>query len=374
MSRWLKKLTPDFWKTVLLSLVTGFIAGALGTMAIWSSLLAYQTSLIADSTPTLDARRREASTFAGVVGRIRRDVVPVLATIFVAPDRDAPERYLPAEAVGQGVVLTADGWIITHRTVFDPQRASVAVGVGPLVLPAVRIIEDEETGALFLKVAAENLRAAAFGKGSELASGAEVFAPLGAHRLGITRIDEVRVRPAPFASSDKLEAWATMTDELDRAFAGGPLVNEHGEVVGVLVAEEAGVRTALPVEHLEPFLAGLFSAGTLARPTLGVHGFHLSGGWKTDGGRERGFLVSADPRDGTRGVIRGSPAEQAGIRTGDIILKVKDTVVNGDLDLAELLLAFKPGETIDLEIRRGSGEVVETVTVTLGERKSGKEY
>lgn len=367
--RWFQKPDPEFWRTLILTVVVGLVAGALGAIATWSSLLAYRTRLILEPTPVLTEYQRTAEAEV-LMRRVSEKVVPALANIFVVGESE-PAYFLPHDAAGSGIVLTADGWVISHESVVSPRRIrGIRVGVSGSLLRVERIIADTETGILFMKTDASNLRAAVFGESAALGVGDAVYALRDPHALQRLRIDETRARTRREVSSDSLGTSFRFDRAVRGPLGGGPVLGSRGEVLGIFVYNEDGTSgSAVPIDHVASLFDNLLARGTIVRPTLGVRGVSLVGGWSTSG-RARGFLIQGDDRG--RAVTRDSPAEEAGLRTGDIILRVNDTVVNGDIDLSELLLAFRPGETIDLEIQRVS-ELL-TVPVKLGERDSGKVY
>lgn len=369
----IKHPSKEFWRTLLVSTVVGAAAGALGALAVWSSLLSYQASLITPNTVnSATYRRRSIVVEDELLQSLRENASLLVADIFLAK-ADPEARYLPSEVIGHGVILTNDGWVMTHRSVLDPKRKTTfRVGVGAVLVPIDQIIEDLETGTLFLKIKAENLHAAVFGTSDELQSGDRLYLIDDNQRLRVERVDATHLHTSSPTFSDALDIKLSLIPTNPAWFAGTPVLNIHGEVVGISTIDVAGqISTIVPSDQITPLFTSLFSKGTLSRPSLGVHGVFLAGS-RTAQGRERGFLIAADDRTGARAIERGSAAERAGLHAGDIVLKVNETLLNEGQEISETLLAHKPGEEVNLTVVRDNKELV--VKVTLGQRESGKVY
>lgn len=361
-------LSKDFIKNLLLTIIIGFAAGALGAVSLWSMLLSYRTEIIIGGRdrPTLLTRRGESVLEAKTLEIIREQVVPSIVDFWNAPSGSSERGtfYLPEDAVGHGIVLTTDGWIVAHESVLPRDRSAFRVGVGPAVVKPISYLLDTETGALFVKIQAANLNAARFASAFDAQGANQFYTATGTHN--IHEVAARLVRAEGVVVSDTLLSRYEFSRALSADLLGAPLIDRTGDVVGMVVAP----RAALPVSHITSVLRGLLADGKLIRPALGVRGVQLAGARIEGSGRERGFLLRNDPRTGARAVARKSPAEAAGLKEGDSILKINETIVNGELSLADLLLAFRPGDTVDLRIARGTEELV--ISVTLGERQSGK--
>lgn len=354
------KITPGFLKTLTLIVIVGFIAGAMGAALAWSMLMAYRGSLLTETAPTLPRVRTtvgvEESSLLAVV---QEKVLPALVE-FYGPNDGVAERYFPEDVVSRGAVITSDGWVLGERSLikrYHPSR--VRVGIGSLVYEPERVIEDTETGILFIKVDAKNLRAAAFGSSNaaRVGEGSILVAGLDIQR----KVYLERFAAPQFAKSDRLEAKYRLTDGRSITKKGGLVVDGAGAIVGILRLDTGQAGEVVLSDAISPLINSLLAEDRLSRPALGVRGLHLSGVRSPEGGRERGFLITE--------VIDESVAEEAGLLVNDIILKINDTLVNGQGQLSELLLAWKPGDKVDLRIVRGEEELV--VSVILGERDVG---
>lgn len=369
---WNKKITPEFWRIVVLTVVIGFAAGVLGAVVAWSRMLAYETSLqnVNQPAPFAKTRRttvRESEALAAIVAKSARSVVS-----FFEEKNEPDARYYPEEALGEGMVFTSDGWLMSHRSSIDPRRrALLRAGVGSLLLPIEKIVEDIETGVLFLKVTADRLDPLVFAEGIG-AAGERVFAVMPPHALALGFVRQVRSREVSFGSSDELQTTITLGEPLHGSVAGGPLFNEVLEVLGIAIRDQGVVVEAVPISVVRPLFAALLDGKPLERPTLGVRGIMLANSWNRTGTRERGFLLAHDPISGARAIVTNGSGARVGLVAGDVILKLNEVVLNGIVNLAEALLAYDPGEELDLTIARNGDELV--LPVTLGSRLIGRVY
>lgn len=135
--------------------------------------------------------------------------------------------------------------------------------------------------------------------------------------------------------------------------SGGPLVNAHGEVVGIntLIARQSmsgipieGINFAIPINPVQEVLGQLVATGRVARGWLGIYIRNLTPVMEETFGVGAGVLI-AD-------ILAGSPADDAGIKSGDIIIKVDDQAVESTDELIAAISSTPPGTTVTLEIVR----------------------
>ena len=152
--------------------------------------------------------------------------------------------------------------------------------------------------------------------------------------------------------------------------SGGPLINMHGEVIGInaqiRTATEGGgnlgIGFAIPSNILKLIYPSLIERGAYSWPYLGVStsagvGFPGESG-DTNTKAARGALISD--------VTSNGPAEQAGLRAGDVVTRADDREIRNFDDLLTYIAYKKPGDAITLTVQRGGQEF--QINVTLGER------
>lgn len=283
--------------------------------------------------------------------------------------------------VGSGFIVDSEGYIITNNHV-------IAVGTGV----ARRIVVTLSDGATYearvvgrdprsdlavLKVDARGLPALPLAKLDDVRVGDAVIA-LG-YPLDLERGEGAGFTVTHGIVSQKNRAiqelgilGAVQTDApINHGNSGGPLVSMKGEVVGVntsLAADQAtggvaqGIGFAVGSDTVRAVYEEIRAKGEVRRALLGIQQFEALRparaqelGIPTD---TEGVYLDID------GVVPGGPADQAGIGGGDVIVRIGEFRVRNESELAVAMIRYDPGDTVEVELYRGSQRM--TVRVTLG--------
>ena len=153
-----------------------------------------------------------------------------------------------------------------------------------------------------------------------------------------------------------------------RGTPGGPLVNSAGQVIGVNTAinEDAeGIGFSIPIDVARPIMDQALAGEELVRPWIGIYYTSLTPALadENDVDVDYGALVGTD--DGSEAVFPGSPAEEAGLRAGDVITELNGAPLGADTDLSMAILPYGAGDTITLTVLRGAQTL--ELDVTLGQ-------
>ena len=291
------------------------------------------------------------------VGRISPSVVTV-----VSLEKSAMGQ---GRGTGTGIVLTADGEILTNaHVVAGAEKVSILFSDSIDPIPVDVLAVDNGNDLALLKVDRTDLRPAVFADPSTIDVGDEVVAVGFALALDggptVTR-GIISALQRTIANNDGALDGLIQTDAaISSGNSGGPLVNANGEVVGVNTAvfQSSGgtaannVGFAISVEEALPIVEELRQ---IAR----------------GGTREEGFLgVGLDERtDGGRGaliaeVADGSPAATAGLEAGDVVVETDGTPVDGQAAFIAAIRDKSPGDSIDIVVLRGGTRVTLTATLT----------
>jgi serine protease Do len=282
-------------------------------------------------------------------------------------------RQRIAPGIGSGFIIRGDGVIITNaHVVANATRISVMMRDGT-THPARLLGEDETNDLAVLKIEATNLPVAPLGNSDSLVIGEWAIAignPFGF----------VLANPEPSVTTGVISATnrnllggaeggglyvdMIQTDaSINPGNSGGPLVNAAGEVIGVnssiLTPSQGsvGLGFAIPINRARLVAEDLIEHGKIRRPWIG----ELLRG-----------AESSNPRDVItsgavlRAVVPGSPAEAAGLRAGDQIVRVGPRRIRNALDWEAARLSLRVGDRVPLEVRRGGRDV--TVTVAVADR------
>ncbi len=275
--------------------------------------------------------------------------------LFVAPDRRVP-------AVGSGLVVTEDGYILTNHHVVDGVT-EIEVTFSDDSVAAARLMGSDPCSDLaLLKVNRKGLATVPWGKSSELETGQWVLAFGSPYRMRgslshgiVSGMGRKELGIADFEDFIQTDA------AINPGNSGGPLVNLEGQVVGINTAilsrtgGSHGISLAIPSEVAQPVLAELLSHGRVARSWLGLFLEPLDSSTAT---RLRlqdthGALVTSGYTDG--------PAGRAGFRVDDVILELDGGAVKSDRHFRSLLartpvgtrlrcLVWRSGRPVHLEV------------------------
>ncbi|MFB9176748.1 trypsin-like peptidase domain-containing protein [Dactylosporangium sucinum] len=278
------------------------------------------------------------------------------------------EKVLPSvvdistgEAEGSGVIMTADGQIITNNHVVQGARQLTVTFSNGRTAQATVVGTDPAGDIAVIKAQnVSGLTAAKFGDSDALRVGDTVLAvgsPLGLQ--GSVTAGIVSALHRTISSGEqgaKSIADAIQTDAaINPGNSGGALVNLAGEVVGINTAiatagensGNIGVGFAISANRARSAADQLAKGGKVSHPYLGVQ--------LTDGAG--GALIG--------GVVAGGPADKAGLKNGDLVVKIGTTTIDDATDLINAVQAAKVGDQLKVVVQRDSAQ--QTLTVTLGE-------
>jgi serine protease Do len=320
-----------------------------------------------------EGRGATIGQYRTVVKAVQSSVVGVKASRSVAgPDNDelSPFFFGPGHGwreqdQGSGVIVDAKGYIITnYHVVGRAADAKVEVELSDGSKHQAEVVgSDPATDLALLKISAANLTAAPWGKSSDLEVGDPVLAignPFGlAHTVtaGILSATGRHAVVEHTSYQDFLQTDAAVNP----GNSGGPLVNMHGQIVGIntaiLGSTYQGISFAIPSDMVHQVYSQLLTSGKVTRGWLGVSMKKLTPEEAEKAG-VGGVLIS--------GVLPGSPAAEAGIKPGDIITRWNGKLVTDPAELGLQVAWSKIDEKATVTVQRG-GETLE-LTVTVGQR------
>ena len=276
------------------------------------------------------------------------------------------------QASGSGVIISADGYLVTNNHVVEGNRALEVIFQDGSTAPADLVGTDPYVDVAVLKVNGPVPASAEFGNSDALNPGETVIAigsPLGDFRNTVTvGVVSATGRSLDTAANFQMEGLIQTDAAINHGNSGGPLVNLAGQVVGIntLVvrgntADQAeGLGFAVASNIAQAVSRQLIERGFVARPYLGIsweavtppvaNAYNLPVDWGV-------YITSVSP---------GSPGEAAGLREGDILTQVGAVPLDEQHPFINALWNHSAGETIPITVVR-AGETL-TLTVTLGER------
>lgn len=291
---------------------------------------------------------------------------------FFRPPGGDNEREFRSRGLGSGVVVRPDGYIVTNNHVVQGAEELSVVMYNGREYDAEIVGEDEFSDLAVIRVDRDDLPSVSFGTADNLRAGQWVLAfgsPLSEDLENtvtagiISAVGRVSTQTAQINLASEL----IQTDAaINPGNSGGPLVNLNGEMIGINSAIYTrsggyqGIGFAIPVDVVENVTTQLIENGEVQRGYLGV-------------GFDQVSTTLARALDVPRGsaqitqVQPDTPAEEAGLETGDVIVAVDGRELNNFNQLRTIVSNKRPGETISLRIVNQDGEE-RTVEVELGTR------
>ena len=283
--------------------------------------------------------------------------------------------YQNGASSGTGVVLTADGYIVTNcHVVENAQTISVLLTDGRTI-DAALVGMDAVSDLAVLSVSADGLVPAELGDSSALRVGDTVVAigdPLGVELRGTMTDGIVSAINRDINIDGRTMNLIQTNAALNSGNSGGPLLNCYGQVIGIntmkmgdsmSVAGVEGLGFAIPSTTVKDVVNQLISQGFVSgRPALGITGESISPLYQFYYGLPQGLYITA--------VEEGSAAAAAGIAARDILLAIDSTRIIDNEGLTAALYSYEPGDTVQITVyritRQYTGKQL-TFTLTIGE-------
>ena len=280
---------------------------------------------------------------------------------------DVVERVSPAVVgvhtrrggAGSGVVFAPDGFVLTNSHVVRHGGELEVVLHDGRSLPAQRIGEDPHSDTAVIRVAGDALASAALGDSSELRVGELVIAignPLGFQASVTAGVVSALGRTLRAQTGRLIENVIQTDAALNPGNSGGPLLDGRGRVVGIntaIIAGSQGICFAIPINTVTWVAGHLMREGRVRRAYLGVSAQSV---------RVAPVLASRHSLDDTRGVQitevhADTPAHRAGLRPGDVIVRLNGLRIRTPDDLQRVLGVYVPEAGLDLELLRAGGRL-----------------
>ena len=268
---------------------------------------------------------------------------------------EAPRR--PVRAVGSGFILSADGYIVTNNHVVDDATAIQVKLADGRELAAKVVGRDPKTDLSLLKVEATALPVIPVGDSNALQVGEPVMAignPFGLEQTVTTGIVSATGR---VIGSGPYDNFIQTDASINPGNSGGPLINARGEVIGINTAivsqggGSVGIGFAVPSSLAKSVITQLAEHGKVERGWLGVSiqplTKELAQGFKR--ADATGALVAS--------VVEGSPAEKAGVKSGDVVVEFAGKKVTKSGDLPSLVAETRVGSEVPMVVVREGKEV-----------------
>lgn len=267
---------------------------------------------------------------------------------------------------GSGVIIRQDGYIVTNNHVAgDASRIEVTLNNNQ-TYPATLVGADPATDVAIIKIDAEGLPTVPFADSDQLRLGEWVIAIGSPYDLRSTitaGIVSAKGRSMPnYTNELKIESFIQTDAAVNPGNSGGALVNKLGQLVGVNTAiisqtgSYAGYSFAIPSNMVHKIADDIIAYGQVQRVMLGVSVGEI------DANLAAQLKLSAPMGVYISEVQNGSPAYNAGLKAGDVLLAIDDAKVNSFATLQEAVSRYSPGDNINVTVIRDSEQTVLPLT------------
>jgi S1-C subfamily serine protease len=314
----------------------------------------------------------------------RRNIQSVVNITSRAMAFDFFNGLVPQEGQGSGFIIDKEGHILTnYHVIADAQRVEVTLH-NRKQYPATVIGTDRAHDLAVIQIKASDLTPMVLGDSHNLQVGQKVYAignPFGLSGT-LTRGIVSSIRSVQEPDGMTIDEAIQTDAAINPGNSGGPLLNWHGEVIGINtmiasnVGQSAGIGFAIPINTAKAVLNDLVTLGRVRRPALGVRTIPIGPELADQMGlaADYGLLIVQ--------VVPGGSADRAGLRGGteraylgnipimlggDLIVAIDGKDVQDQQDLSQLMNSHRAGDSVRITIYRGKHKM--DINVTLGEAR-----
>lgn len=295
---------------------------------------------------------------------------PLLRRFFGEDEEPIPQERIE-RGTGSGFILSTNGEILTNaHVVANTDTVQVTLKDGRTFEGKVMGV-DPMTDVAVVKIPAKQLPNVKLGNSQNLIPGQWAIAignPLGLdNTVTIGIISATDRTSSQVGVPDKRVSFIQTDAAINPGNSGGPLLNSQGEVIGVntaIRADAQGLGFAIPIETAARIANELFTKGRVEHPFLGIEMVDLSPTKKQQINQENRLNIQQNTGIAIKGVLDKSPAQRAGLRSGDVIQKFNGKPVKTAAQVQKLVESSSVGDTLQIEVNRDGK--IQTFPVQLG--------
>ncbi len=390
---------PKIKRTKLLdTIVLAVVVLAIAFGGGWLGAAAHHDNGVTNITQNKVQLEGEAAVISSIAKNVGQSVVSVDVTSQSASSNANPYAQLfglngggnnngTQRDAGTGMILTSAGLIMTNRHVVPDGTTSVSVTLSDgTVFNNVQVVgrtpDSSSLDVAFLQIKdtqGHKLVPVTLGDSSKVDVGDPVVAignALGQFQNTVTSGiisgfgRSIQAQASDGSSSESLEGLFQTDAAINEGNSGGPLVNLDGEVGGMntaIASDSQNVGFAIPINDLSGLVQSVEKTGKLQVPYLGVLYVPITSDVQSNYNlsvAQGAYVPTVEQNGGQDTVMQGSPADDAGVKPGDIITKIDDTDITSTSSIISVLDKHQVGDKVSLTIVRGGKTI--TLTATLG--------
>lgn len=322
------------------------------------------------TTKTEKLRLEESSAIIDSVKKVTPAVVSITTTTDVS---DFFGNVSQQEGGGTGFIVTNDGLIITNKHVAQAGESLSVIDSNGKTYNAKVAALDPTNDLAILKIDATGLPVVDLGNSDDLQVGQWVIAvgnALGQLQntvtVGVISARERQLTAGGIGREEQLNNLLQTDAAINPGNSGGPLVNLSGQVIGIntAVADAQNIGFAITSNQARSALDSYKKSGKIIKPFLGVRYLTITNEIAKSQNISVDYGALLLGSQSQSAVSAGSPAEKAGLKSGDVILEINGEKINENHPLGSIIAQFQPGDEVTLKILRDNKE--STLKVKLG--------
>lgn len=353
----------NLFASIVIGIVTGIVTSAATTYL-------YINKVEQKTESSVDSNKSETVTNNGTKYEITQVENPVVAIADVAGKsvvgvtvRSVSNTVFggtsTSDSEGSGIIYTADGYIVTNYHVIEDAISNQSISKVYVTLPnsdeeieASIIGADSVTDIAVIKIQKEGLSAATFDDSNNLKVGELVVAignPLGRELAGSITVGYVSALNRTLTSNGRTYKLLQTDAAINPGNSGGALVSSSGKVIGINTVkigatDVEGIGFAIPSNIAKPIVDELIKNGKIVRPYIGISGISLDDNMAKRYNLVKGVYVAK--------IESSSAAYNAGIKVGDVIVKIDDKEITTIEELNEIKNSKSVGDTVKITVYR----------------------
>ena len=351
---------------IIVSLITALLGASCATIAIFR--MNPRTNSFAQMSPAAPRDTLGVDTGTDLSINVAAKVLPSVVSVAVLQEHMTMMGAMQAEGNGSGVIIRDDGYILTNYHVIE-NVTRIEITVGTEAFEATVVGIDPSSDLAVLKIETEGLPVIDIGTSSDLRVGQYVMAvgnPFGLSESVSVGIISALGRTEAVRSGGSLAAYANLiqTDAaINPGNSGGALVDADGRLIGINTlirttsGSSAGVGFAIPVDTALDIASQLIEGGEAFHSFLGVTTQTV------DRISAQQFRLPVEEGAYIVEVLANTPADEAGLKKGDIIIRIGDRAISTSEDVFAAVRSHRDGDTVEIEYYRD--DKLQTTKATL---------
>lgn len=347
---------------VIVAVICSVLSSFLTVVLLKNNLTSSSNGGATSQSININSAGKSTNVYQAVTEKAMPSVVGITTTVMSSNNMFSIPTE--SEGVGTGIVVDSNGYILTNSHVIsdgEAKKVNVLFNDGSSIDGNV-VWYDSQLDLAVVKVNKTGLTPAELGDSDKVSIGDISIAignPLGLELQRTVTQGIISGLDRTIKTESATMTGLIQTDaSINSGNSGGPLLNEKGQVIGINTAktsEGESLGFAIPINQAKEIIESVIKNGSYEKVTLGIKGYDAS--TYAAYAQSQGQQVATDEGIFVGEVVDDSPAKKAGVKAGDIIVKLGDTKLTSMSDLTKRLYEYKSGDKTTLVVNRDGKEV-----------------